>query len=622
MRTLIARYLTVVLLVVAGCSPAPREAVSSDTRDIHSYARPAEARVTHVALDLRADFTQKVLSGRAALTIERAPSAAQIVLDTRDLVIESVTAAGGAPLRFTFGDADPILGRALTIEIPADLKEIVIRYRTSPGAAALQWLQPEQTAGKRQPYLFSQGQAILTRTWIPTQDSPGIRQTYSARITVPRELRAVMSAEQLTPEGVDGPDGRTFEFRLTQPVPPYLIALAVGDIAFQSIGSRTGVFTEGAVLKAAEYEFADLEEMVAAAEKQLGPYRWGRYDLLVLPPSFPFGGMENPRLTFATPTVIAGDRSLVSLVAHELAHSWSGNLVTNATWSDFWLNEGVTTYVERRIMEALYGAERAGILRVLSWRELQDEVARLGAGSADTVLHADLAGRDPDEGMTNIPYEKGSALLDMIEAAVGREPFDAYLRSYFDRFAFKPVTSASFLADLRANLLRGDQDLEARLRLDEWVYKPGIPGNAAAPRSPVLDRVEARAKAFAGGNRAASLATSGWSTQEWQYFLGNLPRVLSAVQLADLDRTHRFTNSGNSEILFAWLRIAIRNHYEPALPAIDRFLTSQGRRKFLRPLYEDLMAEDWGKPEARRIYAKARPLYHAVATSTLDPIVR
>ena len=194
---------------------------------------------------------------------------------------------------------------------------------------------------------------------IPTQDSPGIRQTYNARIVAPAGLRAVMSAEQVTPPGTAAGGESVFEFRLTHPVPPYLIALAIGDVQFREISPRTGVYSEPGVVDSAAFEFADLDRMVQAAETLLGPYRWDRYDVLVLPPSFPFGGMENPRLTFATPTVIAGDRSLVSLVAHELAHSWSGNLVTNATWSDFWLNEGVTTYVERRIMEAIYGPERA-----------------------------------------------------------------------------------------------------------------------------------------------------------------------------------------------------------------------------------------------------------------------
>jgi aminopeptidase N len=590
--------------------------------DVHSFARPAEARVTHVALDLRADFTARQLSGTAELTVARNAGATQVVLDTRDLDIERVTDRAGAMLQTSFGESDPILGRSLTVTLPAQ-GSIVVHYRTSTNAAALQWLAPPQTAGKKQPYLYSQGQAILTRTWIPTQDSPGIRQTYSARIVVPKDLRAVMSAEHLTPDGVAAGDERAFEFKLTHPVPPYLIALAIGDLASRAIGPRTAVFSEPSVQDRAAFEFADLEKMVQTAEPLLGPYRWGRYDLLVLPPSFPFGGMENPRLTFATPTILAGDRSLVALVAHELAHSWSGNLVTNATWSDFWLNEGTTTYVERRIMEALYGVERAQILRVLAWTELQDEIARLGGPSSkDTVLHVDLRGRDPDDGATQIPYDKGATFLEVIEAAVGRERFDRFLRGYFERHAFQPITSAQFLADVRADLIKADAALEKTLLLDEWVYQPGLPANAVAPRSEALERVKAQADAFARGTSAAALMTAGWSTQEWQHFLANLPQMLTPAQLGDLDRAFTLTANGNSEVLSAWLRIGIRHHYQPAMPALERFLTTQGRRKFLRPLYEDLMKQDWGKTEARRIYAKARPLYHSVATGTLDAIVR
>lgn len=592
--------------------------------DIHSFARPDEARVTHVALDLDADFEAKQLSGTATLDLTIAPGASEVVLDTRDLEILGVRTAEGQPLDWRLGEGDPVRGQPLVVSLPDEgVQRIVVEYHTRPEAAALQWLDPRQTAGGEHPYLFSQGQAILTRTWIPTQDSPGIRQTYEAEITVPEPLVAVMSAEMLTPEGEPGDSGRTFRFRMEQPIPPYLIALAIGDIDFRPIGPRTGVYAEPAVVDSAAREFADLEKMVSAAETLYGPYRWGRYDVLVLPPSFPFGGMENPRLTFATPTVLAGDRSLVSLIAHELAHSWSGNLVTNATWSDFWLNEGFTTYFENRIMEALYGVERARMLQALGWRTLQEEVESLGGADApDTRLHVDLAGRDPDEGMTEIPYEKGAAFLRTIEAAVGRERWDEYLRAYFERHAFQPMTTEGFLQDLRTHLIAGDTALENRLQLEEWAYGTGVPDNAVVPRSDAFAAVEAQAQAFTSGTPAPELETAEWSTQEWLHFLGVLPRELTREQLQDLDRTFALSSEGNSEILFAWLRLAVDNRYDPAIPSLERFLTSQGRRKFLQPLYQALMDEgDWGQPIARRIYQKARPTYHAVSVGTIDQIV-
>jgi leukotriene-A4 hydrolase len=589
--------------------------------DPHSYARPAEARVTHVDLDLRADFARRVLEGSATLVIEATPHATEIVLDTRGLEIAAVSDANGAALKYERGAVDPLLGQALTVTLPSDRRTIVVRYRTSPGAEALQWLSPEQTAGKTHPYLFSQGQAILTRTWIPTQDSPGIRQTYRARVVVPAPLRAVMSAEALTPEGVAAPDGRAFEFRLEQPVPPYLVALAIGDIAFKPVGPRSGVYAEPSVVDRAAAEFADLEEMIEAAEALGGPYRWGRYDVLVLPPSFPFGGMENPRVTFATPTILAGDRSLTSLIAHELAHSWSGNLVTNATWRDFWLNEGFTTYFENRIMEQLYGVERARMLETLGYRELLAELDSMKSKPGDQILHIDLTGRNPDDAVGPVAYDKGALFLRTIELAVGRERFDRWLRGYFDRHAFTSLTTDAFLADLRTHLTGNDTALESRLQLAEWLEKPGLPANAARPTSEAFERVEQQVRALASGTPAARLTTSSWTTQHWQHFLGSLPADLSTGQLADLDRAFGFSGSGNSEVLFAWLRIAIRHRYEPAMPALERFLTSQGRRKFLKPLYEELVKTAWGKAEAKRIYHRARPAYHSVSTTTLDPIV-
>jgi aminopeptidase N len=625
-RTLPLLAVAVILAMAPAATSAaqPTSAATAAAADIHSFARPAEARVTHVDLDLAADFAARRLAGTATLDVTARAGARELVLDTRGLRIDAVSDARGGKLAWRLGAADPNLGQPLIVTLPrGGLRRLTIRYATSPDASSLQWLTPEQTAGKKQPFLFSQGQAILTRTWIPTQDSPGIRQTYSARITVPAALRAVMSAEMLTPEGEPAANGRAFRFRLDKPAPPYLIALAVGDLAFKPLGPRTGVWTEPSMLDRSANELVDLETMVAAAERLYGPYRWGRYDLLVLPPSFPFGGMENPRLTFATPTIIAGDRSLVSLVAHELAHSWSGNLVTNATWADFWLNEGFTTYFENRIMEALYGPQRAAMLANLGWQDLQREVAALGGPTgANTRLHLDLKGRDPDEGMSEIAYEKGAALLRTIEAAVGRDRFDAWLRSYFDRHAFEPMTTTTFLVDIRANLLKGDRALEERIGLERWIYQPGVPSNAVVPQSSVFAAVEAQAKAFAGGSPAAKIDTDGWTTQHWQHFLRSLPREMPAARLADLEDALKLSSRGNSEILFAWLQLALRNRYEPAVPVAERFLLGMGRRKFVLPLFTTLTEQGaWGMAHARRIYAKARPGYHPVTYGSVDALL-
>lgn len=628
------------LAFLAACSPAADQAVSNqqqeaaagdrqvasildrpDAKDPQSYARPLEARVTHVALDLKADFEAKRLAGTATLDVQAKPDSKTIVLDSKGLEVKSVTDGSGKALLFALGKADPNLGAPLTIELNG-ADRIRIDYVSAPDAEALQWLTPEQTAGKKHPFLFSQGQAILNRTWIPTQDSPGIRQTWEARIVVPESLKAVMSGERLTSEGepVEG-GGRAFRFRMDKPVAPYLIALAAGDLAFQPLGPRSGVYAEPATIKAAAAELVDTEKMIDAAEKLYGPYRWGRYDMIVLPPAFPYGGMENPTLTFLTPTFLAGDRSLVGLVAHELAHSWSGNLVTNAVWPDSWLNEGFTSYFENRIMEALYGPGRASQEAALSFADMESDLNELGADAPGTRLH------NPDEttegGASGIVYDKGALFLRTMEKIVGRQRFDAWLRSYFDRHAFQPMTSALFLADLRANLIKDDKALEEKLMLDEWVYKPGLPANAVRPDPKAFAPVDSALAAFNGGGPAPNALWARWTTAERLRFLNGLPRQQPQPRLAELDRSLELTTSRNAETLFAWLQLALANRYQPAVPAAERFLMTMGRRKFVAPLFETLMKQgDWGRPIAERIYATARPTYHSVTTGTVDKTMK
>ena len=597
---------------------------TADAVDPHSYALPLEARVHHVALDLVVDFASKTIGGTATLDIDRQPTAREIVLDRKGYEVQSVTDSAGRPLAYSFGAEDKELGTPFRIELGPDTRRIVVRYRSRPDAEALQWLTPAQTAGKQQPFLFSQGQSILNRSWIPTQDSPGIRQSWSARVTVPCPLTAVMSAPA---EGIGGLTcrtgsnaSRTFTYSMRQPVAPYLIAIAVGDLKFQELGQRTGVWAEPVTLPAAAKELEDTEKMVAAAERLFGPYDWGRYDMIVLPPSFPFGGMENPTLTFLTPTFIAGDKSLTSLIAHELAHSWSGNLATNATWADFWLNEGTTTWAERRIVEAIYGEKVARQQVALGIDAMKKAVAENGGPTgADTRLAIDLKGRHPDDGLTDIAYEKGSAFLRMIEANVGRDRFDEFMRGWFTRHAFKPVTSAMFLADLRQYLIRGEQALEQKLRLDEWVYQTGIPANTVPADPQAFAEVDSAVAAFNARSSLPAQAWPGWTTDERLRFLQQLPRKLSRARLDSLENAFGLNEIGNMEVKFAWLELAVANRYDPAVPALEQFLTTQGRRKFVRPLIKALAADTaWGRPIASRVYRQARSLYHPLVTGELD----
>ena len=628
-RTLIA---TVASLLLAACQSgevpapnAPTPAVApiltgADAADVHSYAKPLEARVTNVALDLAVDFNAKRVGGTATLDIQAKPGVKQIVLDDKGLEITAITTVEGKPLPHTVGAVDPILGAPLTIQM-GDAKTIVVTSKSAPDSGALQWLTPQQTAGKKYPYLFSQGQAIENRSWIPTQDSPGIRQTWEAKITVPQPLTAVMSAPRVGEPQATG-RSRQFAFRMDKPVAPYLIAIAVGDLAFRELGPRTGVWTEPAMLDKAAAELDDTEKMVAAAEKLYGPYQWGRYDMLVLPPSFPFGGMENPTLTFLTPTFLAGDKSLTSLIAHELAHSWSGNLATNATWADFWLNEGMTTYAERRIVEEVYGPKVAAQQVALGQDAMNKAIAdNGGAAGDDTRLHIDLKGRHPDDGLTDIAYEKGAAFLRTIEAAVGRERFDEWLKGWFSRHKFAPVTTSIFLADIREHLIKGDAALEKKLALEEWVNEPGIPTNLAPADRQAFAEVDAAVAAFKAGTQPAPEVWKRWTTDEKLRFLTRIDKQQPKERLAALDRAYGLANAGNSEVRFAFLTLAVAARYDPAVPALEDFLLVQGRRKFVRPLITALAADkQWGRPIAARIYAKARPLYHPVTVRDLDKL--
>lgn len=602
-----------VVLALAACTSPPKAGPDATIMaDIHSFARPNAVRSTHLDLDLALDFDHHVARGSVTHTLRRDDPKAPFVVDTLGLVVEKATDQNGRALFCELGPETPFLGRGLSIRLNADTERVTLFYATEPTAEAMQWLAPAQTNGGTKPFLFTQGQAILTRSWIPLQDSPGVRVTWSARIRAPQGLVPVMSA------GIRGQDGDVATFRMDHPVPSYLIALACGDLTSRTIGPRCAVWAEPSTIDLAAREFEDMERMVAACEQLFGPYRWGRYDVLVLPPSFPFGGMENPCLTFATPTILAGDKSLVSLVAHELAHSWSGNLVTNATWRDFWLNEGFTVYLEDRIMEHVYGADRAAMEIVLGMQDLAEEMQRLPPG--DQVLHIDLTGRNPDDGMTSVPYQKGAALLRRLEGAFGRPALDTMLRSWFDQNAFRSRSTAHFLTFLDRELLQKDPAKAAGIDLHAWIEGPGIPVDAPVPPSRLFDLVDRAAAAFRGGAPAASLDTRGWVTQQWLRLLSGLEKP-TAAQFADLDATFRFTASRNSEILCAWLELAVRNGYRAVDARLEEFLGTVGRRKFLKPLYQALQRSPEGKARALAIYARARPRYHAVAQHTIDEML-
>ena len=587
-------------------------------KDEHTFSKPDLAVVKHLDLDIKVDFETQTISGKASWQIDNISKGNEIIFDENTLNITKVTLGDDEKeTKFELGPEVEFHGKPLHITIEPNTTKVNIYYSTTKDAVALQWLNPQQTADKKKPFLFSQGESIWSRTWIPCQDSPGIRFTYNAKVTVPKDLLAVMSA--VNPQKKN--DTGVYTFKQDKAIPSYLMAIAVGDIEFQSIDNRTGVYAEPSVLKKAAWEFAELGKMVVAAEKLYGPYRWGRYDVLVLPPSFPYGGMENPNLTFLTPGVIAGDRSLTSLLAHELGHSWSGNLVTNATWDGIWLNEGFTTYVEHRIGEEIFGKREAKMQDVLTRKDLDDNIAEYGKTNPDTRLKVSLTGRNPDDGISQIPYVKGYNFLKVIEQAVGREKFDPFIKNYFDAHAFQSITTEDFVKYLNENLIKGDKTLADKIKAEDWIYKPGIPSNITPSVSEDFNAIDVIQKEWRKTG-VKGLSQKIKSTTEKQHFIDYLPADITVEEMTAIDAEFSFTKNGNFVIKRQWFVQAIRHQYKTAYPAIEQFMIGTSRTGSLMTLYKELVKTSEGKDWAKTIFDKAKSGYHATTIQSVEGLLK
>lgn len=587
-----------------------------------SYAHYDQVKTRAVHLDLAADFAQKTLSGYAELTLDWIdPAARTLDLDTRDLSIARVQAQDAqgkwTPAPFTLDKLDPEKGQALHIALASQAPKVRIDYRTSPDAPALQWLTPAQTLSGKRPFMFSQSETINARSWVPLQDTPAVRFTYTARIAAPAGLRVVMSADN--DARATGKGGWTFN--MPQPIPSYLLAIGIGELEARSLGARTGVYAEPLRIKAAAYELADTEKMVAAAESLYGPYRWGRYDMLVLPPSFPIGGMENPRLTFLTPTMIAGDRSLVDLIAHELAHSWSGNLVTNGSWKHWWLNEGFTTYVTTRILEKLYGEEVATMNLQLEQEEAL-ELLKTVPREKQALLTKDADTSSANYTDDALAYPKGAWFLRTLEQRAGRAVFDPFLRGWFDQHAFQSVTTGQFEAYLRSALLKPHPGVMSDAELDEWLHGPGIPASAVHASSARLAALDLkRVQWLKGDLRTEQLDSQAWSALESMKFLNDIDEHATLAQLRELDAAAHLTGSRNNEIAFRFYRASIHAGNRAIRPQLEAFLLSVGRQKFVIPLYSALRQDAGDKAWAEQVYQRARPRYHPVTQASVDKLM-
>ncbi|WP_426753683.1 M1 family metallopeptidase [Myxococcus sp. Y35] len=577
--------------------------------DPHSYNDSTQPETETLDWRARVDFRTQRLHAEVTHTLKEA-SAGPLDLDTRDLEIRGVVDTAGRPLPYILSPAEPILGSRLRIELPAGLRQFTVRYRTSPRASALQWLTPSQTAGGQHPFLYSQCQAIHARSVVPLQDTPRIRIRYQAALRIPKALKAVMAASFLRREelGVEAEE----HYEMPQPVPPYLLAFAVGSLAPKELGPRSRVWAEPELLEDAADEFSGVDDMLRAAEALFGPYDWERFDLLTMPPSFPYGGMENPRLTFLTPTLITGDKSLVNVVAHELAHSWTGNLVTNASAEHFWLNEGFTVFAERRILEALAGPEMASLHGALGRRALDSALQHFRAHPQLTSLRTHLAGVDPDEAFSQIPYEKGYLLLRAMEDAAGRPAFDEFLRRYLATYRFRALTTEEFVAFAEKEL----PGVLAKVDAEAYLHRPGVPVGAPSPRSLRLEAMEKLR-----GSVPTPEQAKDWTPTEWQLYLESLPRETPRDVIQQLDARFSLTQSRNPEVLVAWLVAAVRASWEPAVSRTETFLGEVGRMKYLKPLYGVLSATHEYRGLARMLFKKHAERYHPIARQGVELIL-
>jgi leukotriene-A4 hydrolase len=624
-------------------------------KDAASFANFDEVSIYHVDLDLKVDFEKKILDGYAVLRMKCHKSTNKVVLDSRDLSIKSVR-LGGNELVFKAGSPG-VLGESVTIDIPQAESgkefDLVVYYSTSPTASALQFVDKELTADKSQPYLYSQCQAIHARSIIPCMDTPAIKQTYNARVHVPKGVTCLMSAigygkdNSENAEKVkewhaggsykDGFDHKSFDgydaflFKQPQRMPSYLFAIVAGELEKRDISDRCAVWAEPSMVDKARWEFEDTELMLKTAEELLGKYRWGRYDLIVLPPFFPFGGMENPCLTFVTPTIIAGDRSLTNVIAHEIAHSWTGNLVTNANWEHFWLNEGFTVFCERKIMGRIYGEGVRQFENICGWedRMLTCINDTFNPTHEFTKLCPCLNGIDPDDAFSTIPYEKGSALLLVLEQKLGDSVrFEQFLRDYIDKFAGQSVVTDDWKQFLYAKF-SDKKDVLNSINWNGWLTEAGVPPNTPEFNDEALKDCRHLAKVWTDGTEEE---VEKLDPKAFQDLTSDMKvKVLDCIETSGkaftnerflkLLKKYDLENSGNCEVIFSFSLIALKSKYEPLVPFMLDFVTRQGRLKYVKPIFNKLFKWDEMRDLAIAKFKKNIPYMHPITAQVISKMI-
>ena len=518
-----------------------------------------------------------------------------------------------------------VFGTPIQVAIPADKRSkgtkfvAKLEYETLPSSSAIQWLTKEQTADKTHPYMFTQCQAIHARSLLPCQDCPSIKTSYTAYVAAPGWSQCMMSAVSDGSSELDTEGYRIFKWKQSVQIPAYLIAIVAGRVESRDIGPRTRVWAEPSVVEAAAFDFAQTEEFICHAESIMDQeYVWGRYDLVCLPPSFPYGGMENPCLTFVTPTLLTGDRSLADVIAHEIAHSWTGNLITNHTWEHFWLNEGWTVWLQRKIMSRIHSPEYFDFDSIIGWKHLSDSVDVYGEQHPFTLLVPTIAGVDPDDSFSSVPYEKGFNFLYYMSKIVGSENFDEFAKAYVQKFKYGTVTTDQFCSFFRAHFDARNIDY-SQVDWDAWISKPGMP-----PVTPDFDQTLSNdCTAVANRwllNEECTLATSkSWTSSQYVVMLEKIltdlgqEKELPESTLKRMEEIYEFSKTRNAEIRFCWQKLCLRSHVSFIFEQVEAFLKEQGRMKFVRPLFRELQQTDEGKKLANRIFSEWKMNYHPIA---------
>ncbi|KAL8951086.1 MAG: hypothetical protein Q9222_002926 [Ikaeria aurantiellina] len=587
--------------------------------DPNTLSNYNDFRTTNTVANFEIDFERKRLKGNVILQLDSINDieTKDIILDTSHLHIDDVSLKGETLSEWQLLPRSEPYGSPLKISIDKAVEkgksiELDIKVQTTEKCTALQWLTPAQTSNKKHPYMFSQCQAIHARSLFPCQDTPDVKSTFEFNIRSPLPVIAsglptgVVSDSQ-TSDDKDAAAPKTPLYTFTQslPIPSYLFALASGDIATALIGPRSTVATGPDELQASQWELSSsTETFIRTAESLIYPYAWTTYNVLILPPSFPYGGMENPVYTFATPTIISGDRQNVDVIAHELSHSWSGNLVSNASWEHFWLNEGWTTYLERRIQMGVHGGGEAyrDFSSIIGWKALEDSVEQFGTKDEEyTKLVIDLQGKDPDDAFSSVPYEKGFHFLYYLEKLVGMSKWDKFIPHYFTKYRGKSLDSYEFKSTLLEYFEKDNQvskKLTEEVDWDAWFYKPGLPPKPEFDTS-MVDVCYALAekwKSFHDSPEGTTMDSfepsskdiEGWAANQIVVFLERIQSLdtpLSKSAVHTMGETYGFIKSMNVEIVSRYLAVGLVAKSEEVMEPTAVLLGRVGRMKFVRPLY-------------------------------------